>query len=72
MGFDPEKPRESSSRPESLYQEVYIQLRSRIDLHIQLQLLPILSLSPKPVGAYSWVPNSDSVSTIPEVEFVPL
>jgi hypothetical protein len=72
MGFDPEKPPGGSDNPDSTYKRIYLQLRERIWQHVQQQSLPVLGLSPRPVGAYSWQPGSDALSAVREEDFVQL
>jgi hypothetical protein len=56
--FDPEDPliqlRGDRKQP---YRKVYEALRTRAFSHYQSGALPLLEISPKPVGAFSWGPS---------------
>lgn len=41
------------------HREVYMGLRTRILMHIQQQLEPVLCLSKRPTGAFDWNPGQE-------------
>ncbi|KAL9614761.1 MAG: hypothetical protein Q9167_000752 [Letrouitia subvulpina] len=60
QGFDPYHPPELSeaaaTRP---YQEIYLQLRERIRIHLASNTEPFLKLSERPCGGQRWSPSQD-------------
>jgi hypothetical protein len=66
MNFDPEKPPAIPQEDRlSPHRTIYLQLRQKIQIHIQCHENPVLALSERPTGGFNWQPSSIDASIQP-------
>ena len=64
LGFNSSQP---ASDPTAPHRTIYLQLRTAVNEHMTSNMLPELSLSERPTGAFDWQPSQ--TENVREVEF---
>jgi hypothetical protein len=68
MGFDPDDPNTYlEDDPKAPYLAIYLELRGRVNLHMEGHPSPQLGLSSRPVGAFNWQPDTSAVLRSDEI-----